>query len=120
MDSWGFVNWKSISGNVPWSHILVTVATGNLINFVKSLNECDIEKSINDLFEFADGPPFEQIYNSSDWNPVEPVTPSKSAIPVNMLYEKTIVRRGRKVEAIREGLKALSFTRYFGRALHYY
>ena len=40
-----------------------------LINFVKSLNECDIEKSINDLFEFADGPPFEQIYNSSDWNP---------------------------------------------------
>ena len=25
----------------------------------------------------------------------------KRAIPVNMLYEKTIVRRGRKVEAIR-------------------
>ena len=53
------LNEKGISGNVPLSHIPVTAATGNLINFVKSLNECDTEKSINDLFDTADGPAFE-------------------------------------------------------------
>ena len=47
---------KGISGNAPLTHIPVTAATGNLINFVKSLNECDTEKSINNLFDTADGP----------------------------------------------------------------
>ena len=30
-----------------------------------------------------------------------------------MMYEKIIVRRGKKVEAVREGLKAMTLTRYF-------
>ena len=102
------LNDKGISGNVSLSHIPVTAATGNLINFVKSLNECDTEKSINGLFDTADGPAFEQIINSSDWDPDEPVTSSNNAILVNMLlYEETVVRGGKKVEAIREGLKAI-------------
>ena len=110
------LNDKGISGNVTLSHVPVSAATGNLINFVKSLNECDTEKSINDLCDTADGPAFEQIINSSDWDPDEPVTSSNKAILVNMfLYEETVVRRGKKVEAIREGLKTMSFTRYFGK-----
>ena len=64
------LNVKGISRNVPLSHISVTAATGNLINFVESLNEFDTEKSINDLFDTADGPTFEQIINSSDWDPM--------------------------------------------------
>ena len=64
----------------------------------------------------ADGPAFEQIINSSDWDPAEPVTSSNKAILINMfLYEEPVVRRGKKVEAIRESLKALSFTRHFGK-----
>ena len=110
------LNEKGVSGNVPLSHIPVTTATGNLINFVESLNECDTGKSINDLFDTADGPAFEQIINSSDWDLDEPVTSSKKAILINMLlYTETLVRRGNKVEAIRECLKAMSFTRYFGK-----
>ena len=108
------LNEKGISGNVPLNHIPVTAATGNLINFVKSLSECDTEESINDLFDTADGPPLEQIINSSDWDPR--LRRSNKAILVNMLlYEETVVRRGKKVEAIREGLKAMSFTSYFGK-----
>ena len=80
------------------------------------MNECDTEKFINDLFDAADGPAFEQIINSSDGDPDEPVTSSNKAIVVNMLlYEETVVRREKKVEAIRKGLKAMSFTRYFGK-----
>ena len=110
------LNEKDISVNVPLSHIPVTTPTRNIINFVKSLNECDTEKSINDLFDTGDGPAFEQIINSSDWDADEPVTSSNKAILENMLlYEETVVRRGKKVEAIREGLKAMSFTRYFGK-----
>ena len=110
------LNEKGISANVPLNHIPVTAATGNLINFVKSLNECDTEKSINDLFDTADRPAFEQIINSSDWDADEPVTSSNKTILVNMLlYEETVVRRGKKVEAIREGLKATSFIRYIGK-----
>ena len=30
-----------------------------------------------------------------------------------MLYEKIVVRRGKKVEAVPEGLKAMTLTRYF-------
>ena len=78
------------------------------------MNECETEKFIHDLFDTADGPAFEQIINSSDWDLDEPVTSSNKAILINMLlYEETVVRRGKKVEAIREGLKAMSFTRYF-------
>ena len=54
---------KDISGNVLQSHIPVTGVTENLINFVKFLNECDTEKSINDSFDAADGLAFEQIIN---------------------------------------------------------
>ena len=110
------MNEKGILRNVPLSHIPVTAPTGNLINFVKSLNECATEKSINDLSDTADGPAFEKIINSSDWDPAEPVTSSNKAILINMfLYEEPVVRRGKKVEAIRESLKAMSFTRHFGK-----
>ena len=41
---------------------------------------------------------------------------SNKAILVNMLfYEETVVRRGEKIEATQGGLKAMSFTRYFGK-----
>ena len=79
------------------------------------MNECDTEKSINDLFDTADGPAFEQIINSSDWDPNEPVTSSNKAILANMLHEEIAVRRGKKVDATRECLKAMSFTRYSGK-----
>ena len=60
--------------------------------------------------------PFEQIINSSDWDPDEAVTSSDKATLVNiLLYEETVVWRGKKVEAIREGLKAMGFARYFGK-----
>ena len=92
------LNEKGISGSVPLIHIPVTAATGNLINFIKSLHECDTEKFINDLFDKADGPVFEQIINSSDWDPNEPVTSGNKAIPVNILfYEETAVWRRKKV-----------------------
>ena len=32
-----------------------------------------------------------------------------------LLYKETVVWRGKKVETIREGLKAMSFTKYFGK-----
>ena len=92
------LNEKGISGSVPLIHIPVTAATGNLINFIKSLHECDTEKSINNLFDPADGRAFEQIINSSDWDPNQPVTSGNKAIPVNILfYEETPVRRRKKV-----------------------
>ena len=92
------LNEKSISGNIPLSHFPVTTATGNLINIIKSLNECDTEQFINDLFDTADGFAFEQTTNSSDWDPDQPVMSSNKATLVNMLlYKEAVLRRGKKV-----------------------
>ena len=104
---------NGVSGNISIDQIPVTAATGCLLNFVKSLSSCGTIESINELMDSADGPAFEQIISSSDWDPNESVTVENKNILINLLlYEETVGRRGRKVEAIREGLIAMGFGNY--------
>ena len=92
-------------------HIPVTSSTGNLLNFIKSLYNCNNEQSIKELFNSADNrPAFEQLVSSVDWDPNEPITIANKEILINLLlYEETIVSRGKtmRVEAMREGLKVM-------------
>ena len=91
------LNEEGVSGNFQRDHIPVTSSTGNLLNFIKSLYNCNKEQSIKELFNSADGPAFEQLASSSDWDPNEPITVENKEILINfLLYEETIVRRGKK------------------------
>ena len=66
---------NSVSGNIQMDHIPVTSSTGNLLNFIKSLYNCNNEQSIKELFNSADNrPAFEQLVSSVDWDPNEPIT----------------------------------------------
>ena len=108
------LNEESVSGNIQIDHIPVTSSTGNLRNFIKSLYNCNNEQSIKELFDSADGPAFEQLVSSADWDPNEPITVENKEILINLLlYEETIVRRGKKLEAMREGLKVMGLAPFF-------
>ena len=94
-------------------HIPVTSSTGNL-NFMKSLYNYNNEQSIKELFDSADGPAFEQLVSSTDWDPNGAVTVENKEVLINLLlYEETIVCRGKKVEAMREGLKVMGLAPFF-------
>eukprot|EP00794_Sanderia_malayensis_P014728 gene14728-16262_t len=98
------------SGDILLEDIPVTRATGCLINFIKSLQQCETKEAINELFDTSDGPAFEQIISSSDWDPQEDVTVGNKNILIDMLlHEETINRRGRTVVAMREGLFFMQF-----------
>ena len=78
-------------------HIPVTSSTGNLLNFIKSLYNCNNEQLIKELFNSADGLPFEQLVSSTDWDPNEPITIENKEILINLLlYEETISAEGKK------------------------
>ena len=54
------------------------------------------------------------MVSSTDWDPNEPITVENKEILTNLLlYEETIVRRGKKVEAMREGLKVMGLAPFF-------
>ncbi len=106
-------NEDGTSGDISLEDIPINSATGCLINFVKLLRKCDTNEAINDLFNTADGPAFEQIISSSDWEPTEAITLTNKDILINLLlHEETITRRGGKVKAIREGLIFMGFKEY--------
>ena len=108
------LNEQSVSGNIQMDHIPVTPSTGNLLIFIKSLCNCNNEQSIKGLFNSADGLAFEQLVSSTDWDPNEPITVENKEILINLLlYEETIVRRGTKVEAMREELKVMGLAPFF-------
>ena len=108
------LNEESVSGNIHMDHIPVISSTGNLLNFIKSLYNCNNGQSIRELFNSADGPAFEQLVSSTDWDPNEPITIENKEILINLLlYEETIVRRGKKVKAMREGLKVMGLAPFF-------
>ena len=70
----------------------------------------------NWLFTDADGPAFEQFISSSDWDPVKIITMEKRNILINMLiYKETVMRGGRKMKALCEGLLAHDFWKIFER-----
>ena len=78
-------------------HIPVTSSTGNLLNFIKSLYNDNNEQSVKELFNFADGPAFEQLVSSTDWDPNEPITTENKEILINLLlYEETMSAEGKK------------------------
>ena len=78
-------------------HIPVTSSIGNLLNFIKSLYNCNNEQLINKLFNSADGPPLEQLKSSTDWDPNEPITIENKEILINrLLHEQTISAEGKK------------------------
>ena len=69
--------------------IPITSSTGNLLNFIKSLYNCNNEQSIKELFDSANGPVFEQLVSSTDWDPNEAVTVENKEILINLLlYEE--------------------------------
>eukprot|EP00794_Sanderia_malayensis_P017199 gene17199-18929_t len=103
-------NENGTSGDILLEDIPVTCATGCLINFIKSLKQCETKEAINELFDTFDAPAFEQIISSSDWDPQEDVTVGNKNILIDMLlHEQTINRRGRKVVAMHEGLLFMQF-----------
>ena len=54
------------------------------------------------------------MVSSTDWDPNEPITVENKEILINLLlYEEKIVRRGKKVEAIGEGLKVMGLAPFF-------
>lgn len=78
------------------------------------MKQCDTEERINYLFDGVDGPAFDQVINSSDWDSNEHITMKNKDISVNMLlYEETIGRRREKVGAIRKGSNVMSIAKYF-------
>ncbi len=98
------------SGDILLEDIPVTCATGGLINFIKSLQQCETKEAISELFDTSNGPAFEQIISSSDWDPQENVTVGNKNILMDMLlHEEAINRRGRKVVAMCEGLHFMQF-----------
>ena len=102
------LNEESVSGNIQMDHIPVTSSTGNLLNFIKSLYNCNNEQSIKELFDSADGRAFEQLVSSTDWDPNEPITIENKEILIDLLlYEEKFFRRGKKLEAMRKGLKVM-------------
>lgn len=107
------VNNNGISGDIPLEHIPINSATGGMINFIKSLRSCENDEAIDELFASADGPAFEQIISTSDWEPNQSIIVKNKNILIDMLlYEETIVRSGRKISAIREGLHFLGFDKH--------
>ena len=106
-------NNNGTSGDIPLEHIPINSATGGMINFIKSLRRCDSNDEINELFASADGPAFEQIISTSDWEPSQSISVDNKNILIDMLlYEETVVRCGRKISAIREGLQFLGFDKH--------
>ena len=107
------LNEDGTSGDIMLECIPVNCATGCLINFIKLLKCCESNDAINDLFSSADGPAFEQIISSSDWDPNEAVTMDNKDVLVNLLlHEKTIARRGGKIRAMREGMTFMEFQEF--------
>ena len=104
---------NDLSGDISVDQIPVTAATGCLLNFIRSLEACKRDEDIQLLFTDADGPAFEQLISSSDWDPVETITMKNRNILINMLvYEETVMRRGRKMKAMCEGLLFMNFGKY--------
>ena len=80
----------SVSANIQMDRIPVTSSTGNRLNFIKSLYDCNNKQSIKELFDSANGPVFEQLVSSTDWDPNEGVTVENKKILINpLLYEET-------------------------------
>ncbi len=109
------LNEEGTSGDLMLECIPLNCATGCLINFIQLLKSCESNDAINELFSTADGPAFEQIISSSDWDPNETVTMDNKDVLVNLLlHEETITRRGGKVRAMREGIIFMGFQRFLG------
>ena len=62
---------NNLSGDISVDQIPVTAAPGRLPNFIRSFEACKRDEDIQLLFTDADGPAFEQLISSSDWDPVE-------------------------------------------------
>ena len=108
------LNENGVSKDISLNHVPLTSGTGNPIKFIKLLNQCDIVGRISDLFNNADSPASEQISSSSEWDPSEHITSKNKDILVNMLlYQETIGRRGRGVDANREDLNVMGFAKHF-------
>lgn len=106
-------NNNGTSGNIGVNDIPITTSTGCTVNFIKSLAECNTHNEITQLFQSTDGPAYEQIIGLSDWDPNEDITCDNKSILINMLiYEEMVIRRGKKVNAIREGLAMMEFADY--------
>ena len=109
-----FLNEESVSGNIQMDHIPITSSTGNLLNFIKSSCNCNNEQSTKELFNSPDGPAFEQLVSSTNWYPNEPITVGNKEMLINILFcEENIVRRGKKVETMRQGLKVMGLAPFF-------
>ena len=106
-------NQGGTSGQISVDDIPLTSATGCTVNFIKSLESCSSNKMISELFDTADGPAFEQIVGLSDWDQNEDITINNKAILADMLvYEELVQRRGKKINAMREGLAVLKYLIY--------
>ena len=89
--------------------IPLSAATGNLLQFINKITECANDQDLNDVFIMEEGPAFEQLVNSSQWDASLSVTMNNRETLLSMLiFEELVLKRERQLKAIREGLKYLN------------
>ena len=89
--------------------IPLSAATGNLLQFISKIKECTSDQEINEVFNMEEGPAFDQLVNSSQWDATLSVTMYNRETLLSMLiFEELVIKRERQLKAIQEGLKYLN------------
>ena len=87
------------------SDIPLNAGTAMLHTFISKIDAAETENEIIEIFNSEEGPAYEQIVNSSQWDiTVSVSTKNRNQLLQMLIYDEVVVKREKQIKAIREGL----------------
>uniref|UniRef100_A0A7M5XI47 HECT domain-containing protein n=1 Tax=Clytia hemisphaerica TaxID=252671 RepID=A0A7M5XI47_9CNID len=90
--------------------IPLNAGSSTVIQFLNKLSICKSNDEIQAILDSAEGPAFEQIINSSQWDiNVEVNINNIETLKSIILWEELVTKREKQIKAMREGMEILGF-----------